>query len=303
MFRSIICMTCLFVSFSAFSADYKVLSWNSFFLPTYLKKAYQVERLPKFINVLENSDYDFILLQEVFTKTAYKRINRAMKAKGYYSSGKPFRRFYKPINSGLIIFSKYPLTDVKIMLFDHLAAEDKFSSKGVLFAKASLPNGDVIQLANTHFQSKSDEKYKNIRKTHINQIQSVFKNVFNDENVPVIFGGDFNIGNNYGEEFSDFMAKFKKLGLTTLPPASRQTYTSDCIVNSLKKLLKPDCEARKQVDFIFHRPSGYHLKSKNRVNSITDLIVIDYKDNYKTKNGHRNMSLSDHMSVEALIDL
>ena len=303
MFRAIIALICLGFYGSAFSANYKVLSWNTFLLPDYLKRTYHNERLPKLIEKLESSDYDFIMLQETFTRSSYKKLNRALQAKGYFTSGKPFRRFYKPFNSGLVIFSKYPLSDVKIMLFDHLAAEDKFSSKGVLFSKATLPTGDKVQLATTHFQAKQGKKYQAIRESHIDQIVDVFRRVFNEKSIPVIFGGDFNIGESYGAEHSSFMRRFKELGLVTTKPASRQVYTSDCVGNSLKKHLKPTCSSRKQVDYIFYRAKGNSSNKELKPSLMSDLIILDFKDRYKTKDGILPLSLSDHMSVEALIDL
>ena len=272
-------------------------------MPDYLKTTYHDERLPGIISILENSDYDFIMLQEAFTKKSFKKLNKALKRKGYYSTGKPFRRFYKPFNSGLVIFSRYPLSDIKIMLFDHLASADKFSSKGVLFALATLPNGEKIQLATTHFQAGRSKKYRAIRETHIDQIEDVFKKVFNNRSVPVIFGGDFNIGESYGSEYKHFEARFKKLGMVTSAPVSRQLYTSDCISNSLKKHLKPECTSRKQVDYIFYRGRESDGFSKSKKNLISDLVIRDFVGAYKTKEGLKRMSLSDHLSVEALIDL
>lgn len=302
MFRPFITLIFLFVSLSASSADLSVLSWNTFLLPSYLKKSYHDERLPSLVEALKSSDQDIIMLQEVFTRKAYKKLYKALKPLGYYSTGKPFRSIYKPFNSGLIIFSKYPLTDIEIMLFDELAADDKFSSKGVLFAKANLPSGEVIQLATTHFQAKHSKKYQDIRKTHITQITQSFKKHI-PSNIPVIFGGDFNIGEHILAERDNLMASFKKLGLSSIKPKGRLRYTSDCIGNSLKRYLRPDCDSRKQVDYIFFRTSISSGVKKMFKDTIGDLLVFDYVGDYMTDDGMKKLSLSDHLCVEAKISL
>lgn len=302
MFRPISFVICLCISLSALGSELSVLSWNTFLMPDYLRKAYHDERLPSLVKALEKSDYDIIMLQEVFTRKSYKKLNKSLSERGYYTTGYPFRSIYKPFNSGLVIFSKFPMSDVEIMLFDKLAAADKFSSKGVLFAKAHLPDGKVVQLATTHFQAKKGEKYRKIRKSHISQIMKSFKKHISPE-MPVIFGGDFNIGSNYGAEADHFFNAFKKLGLATTEPKGHLHYTSDCIGNSLKNHLNPTCDSRKQVDYIFAR-SGKNSSSKN-LNSgeapIGDLLVLDIEADYRTDDGVKRMSLSDHLSVEAKI--
>lgn len=291
----------LFLTMSALTSahELKVLSWNTFLMPSLLKKSFHDERLPHIKDVLKKSDYDIIMLQEVFTNKSYKLLNKELSRLGYHSTGKPFRSVYKPVNSGLVIFSKFPMKDVEIMLFDELAAEDKFSSKGVLFAKIKLPTGEIVQLATTHFQAKRDEKYQKIRSTHITQIENAFKTKIPSK-MKVIFGGDFNITENQKEEYDNFKSNFSSLGLNSKRPSGRLLYTSDCIDNSLKKYLRPDCDSRKQVDYIFVRNINDGTK-KSKLNTVTDLMVLDIEADYKTDDGIRKLSLSDHLSVEASI--
>lgn len=272
----------------AASREFKVLSWNLILLPKIVKNTFHDERLPLIVKALEQSDYDFILLQEVFTEDGYKTISRALNKKGYFNSGHPYRSFLKPVSSGIVTFSKYPLTEIENTPLSHLSGSDFFSSKTIVSATAQISEGLKVRIVNTHLQSQSTEKAIHARVNQLKQIEAGL-----NSNLPTILSGDFNMDNNVEAEknyLSEFTIKNK---FTSLFPKTELKDTVDCERNKLKTYVDTDCKYKRYLDYIFI----------NHLGEVKDLKIKNFEGIYPLDGTSNLFPLSDHYAIEATVTI
>lgn len=104
---------------------------------------------------LKELDYDIICLQELFDEDI--RSIFVTQLSNYHSvlDMRP-QGMFKGVNSGLAIFSKYPLTDIKGYNFPYFRGVETFAQKGFQICKTKI-NGETINIINTHLQSDTYE--------------------------------------------------------------------------------------------------------------------------------------------------
>lgn len=277
-----IALLSLLVTLSLGAKELKALNWNVFLLPGFVQlvmNTYQEERIPLIADFIKEGDYDVAALQEVFTETYYQKLKQRLKDRYPYDTGLPYRTWYKPVNSGLVIFSKYPLTGQKFYPFKRQRHADMFSSKGVQEVKVKVSEYKSFYMVNTHFQARTE--HFEVRK---DQLKLLDEQVLKDKrsgDQTVVVAGDFNI-NLYSEEYKSLLKSAKMRPMTLVGPL---LFTTDAKLNTFK-----DDGRRELIDYIFvQSPKG---KQKQRVLN----PVGDYSD---VKNG----SLSDHMPIEAIIEI
>jgi len=273
-------------------------SWNVSMFPNLIKSTFQKDRLPYIIKFLEKSKSDIIALQEVFSYRCGTKLIKELGKMGYHHTGMPKTKGFLKLNSGLMIFSKYPILRKKFYPFGRLRKEDKFSSKGVLIATIETPSGELFDIATTHFQSKQDQKSIDIREENALVIKDKIYNEYrnNDLNHPLIILGDFNVKRR-SDEFIHFNHFIKGLGLQEIPLKSKLRFSSDCYSNPLKRFLKwkidKDCHSQKQVDYIFIDPSRKYRRYAR------DARLRDIRASYKVLDRKKLYPLSDHHLLQA----
>lgn len=178
----------LFLSFDNYAQEeLSVITWNTYMLPAIARKTNQVERAKLIGEQLNQWDHDVVCLQEMFHKRARKKVIEALKEKYPYYKRANKNSLFK-VSSGLVVFSKYPITDHYYEKYKEKTSIEKYAKKGLQRVIIELPNGQKIQVFNTHLQAKSNEECKEVRKTQVEQIKN---NIL--PNFPTIFCGDFNI--------------------------------------------------------------------------------------------------------------
>ena len=144
--------------------------------------------------------YSVILLQECFDETFQS-------LEGYFPDYHICRGALKGINimnSGLVILSKYPITDVQFYLYkqSNPLTFDIFSEKGILTAQIEI-NGKKIYVMNTHLQSCDFYRYDRYAVLQLDELKQYLTHLrLRDEKY--IVGGDFNI------DIQDFTRMTKK---------------------------------------------------------------------------------------------
>lgn len=173
----------------------RVVSYNIQML-TWMRKSYDL--FEKFI-----IQYDIIFIQEAFENVLIwhgrRKIISLLVKNGYHVKyDKRSLRYL--VSSGLIVASRYPLTQFKFKAFDTHEGPDRFARKGVLTCVTRTPYGDIT-LVNTHLQSAytQDEfpytgSHKKIRLEQLKIFNEILKNI-KDPDMCVI-GGDFNTDDN-----------------------------------------------------------------------------------------------------------
>ena len=115
----------------------KIASWNIQMIPriyapfTKLARKKQKVRTPKIIQYLNSTNFDIIVLQEVFDKSISNKFKTDLKTKYPYCLMPQKEGFTFKLSSGVMILSQYPLELIKHVVFDVSKKSDKGAQKGV----------------------------------------------------------------------------------------------------------------------------------------------------------------------------
>lgn len=174
----------------------KIMSYNINGLPWPIrsgkKKAYEYIANELYNNRENGTGPGIVLIQEGFTNT----VNTIIEKSGYKYVIKPIN-VLGILNSGLYILSDYPIVNAyEISYGTTIAGWDALANKGVLLFSIILPNGEKLNLINTHLNSVnssgvSQEKSFLAQKKQLYIIDNNLKMI--DRNDHTVFGGDFNI--------------------------------------------------------------------------------------------------------------
>ena len=114
----------------------KIASWNIQMIPkvyapfTKLARKKQKVRTPKIIQYLNSTNFDIIVLQEVFDKSISNEFKTDLKIKFPYCLMPQKEGFTFKLSSGVMILSKYPLELVKHVVFNVSKKIDRGAQKG-----------------------------------------------------------------------------------------------------------------------------------------------------------------------------
>lgn len=173
----------LLVATEAMSAPLRVLSYNVWGMPFPIRPAHKkLREAPKIIPQLQA---DILGMQEVFIR----RSKDLAKMKEYphvaFGAGP---KGLKVLGSGLLIASKYPLSNIATMTYKKCSGSDCLARKGALYARVTIPGQGEIDVINTHLNAGSN------RKTKEAQLNQLFDFVSKHRSHrPLILLGDFNL--------------------------------------------------------------------------------------------------------------
>ena len=117
------------------------------------------------------------------------------------------------VKSGLIILSKYPIVSQYRMVYSDrgdlgsmLSDLERSVTKSLMLVQVKISTGQVLWVANTHliadqeYESGKSDHYESQRLSQFIEAMAFIKKIVGSD--PVIFGGDFNMGDSYpGWEF------------------------------------------------------------------------------------------------------
>lgn len=162
-----------------------VLSWNIFQRPSILSDQ-QKQRITPTIEYLKASDCDVLVLQEAFhKKTRMQLIDKLKQVYPHYIG--PGKGGLFKINSGVMVFSKYKLNDVKQKVFKRSSGMDSRAKKSVFSASLQIDTMK-IQILATHLQAEEGIKKNLIRRAQMQDITSLK----DTSSHLIIMAGDFN---------------------------------------------------------------------------------------------------------------
>jgi endonuclease/exonuclease/phosphatase family metal-dependent hydrolase len=128
---------------------------------------------------------DIIHMQEVFIKRA-KDLGR-MKEYPYVAWGDGPKGI-KVLGSGLLIASKYPLSDIDTLTYSACSGSDCLARKGAMYAKVTIPGYGEIDLINTHLNAGTNRKTK---EKQLKQLEDFVASKRSHR--PLLIMGDFNL--------------------------------------------------------------------------------------------------------------
>ena len=272
----------------------KVLSWNIYMLPRKAVRTGQSERAEVIARQLKDTDYDVIVFQEAFDKTARNLLWERLQATFPYQEGpvnlkgSPFRT-----NGGVWIISKYPMNKLGEIKYHVSSGSDMFARKGAMIVQLTK-NGKTYQVVGTHLQSDDSERKSQIRSIQYNQMIAELMQPNRIDSIPQILCGDFNISK---KDYRNYNRLVRSIEPTENPNCDKdicqnvpvigvEQYTWDYTKNDL---IPAPCEVT-TYDYIFVRKDRIGFREVNR-------RVRVFAGSWIRK-GKMKKSLSDHFAME-----
>jgi endonuclease/exonuclease/phosphatase family metal-dependent hydrolase len=233
--------------------------------------------------VLSESDYDVIFFQEAFHSKPRKIIFDNLSRSFPYLAGPANRsKFSLKTNSGLWVFSKYPIISHRSIIYQTRHGIDAFSRKGALLVELNI-HGQLVQVAGTHLQNCGPAWLKKM------QCVEFYERLLKPaqrEGVPQIICGDFNIDRRKESESYEAMLKLLDATDTNHDLAS---FSYDRVDNQLKNEKSAD---RDLIDYILVRDNGAVLTYTTSIRRLTrkwKQTYFDLSDHYSL---HSEMTIS-----------
>lgn len=283
-FILIISFICCFQHFYSQHKDtLNIITWNIYMRPRQIFHNDQLERANEIVKAVLSDSIDVIVFQEIFDRKARKIITKGISTKYKYSIG-PGKGAFLKLNSGVMIFSKYPIEEKSIVYYNECENSDCLAKKAAVFASIKLNENKKINIVGTHLQAIKGNIYTKIRSKQIDIINTLVTRI-KEKQLPIIFTGDFNISK--GDQlFQKLINTFK---------SDEHTLTSDRKYSADKDNEYRIDEKNKDGELIDHI---FLNKNGNQV-SLEKYEVV--KKTYLKKKHHND--LSDHYLVRARIIL
>jgi endonuclease/exonuclease/phosphatase family metal-dependent hydrolase len=170
------------------SQEIKIMAWNIFMVPPVVFKSCQSERAFLIADYIKNINPDIIVLEETFMKDTRAIIYDKLKQLFPFQSAVTKKGFLKA-NSGIWIFSKYPLEKQDFITYKKKKGSDIFARKGATFIELKV-NNKKIQIVGTHTQSLPE--YKQTRMVQFQQLKTEMLEKYLTDSVPQFIIGDLN---------------------------------------------------------------------------------------------------------------
>lgn len=283
---------------SNMAVEVKILTLNVWGIPGISKdREARMEAIVQQL-VTGNEEYDFVFLQEVWSKADYNfiasKVNKVLPYSHTFYSG--------CVGSGLCVLSRSPITEVHYHRFalngypHKLLHGDWWGGKGVALCRTTR-HGVPMLLATTHFHAEynpQEDEYVHHRLTQAFETSELIRFAKKSEEV-LICAGDFNCT---PTDFAYRMVKFYaglvdtytdspcktpgSCGETNQTPANSYTNVKTLITNP----------SGNRIDYIFYQASSTHkVKTK----------LCDQP--WPQRVPQRDFSFSDHEAVRAIVTI
>ena len=186
--------------------DFTCVSYN-IMIPVIepLRNNGQAKRISLIPSALFNMDkkikggIDVICLQELIVPEYRNTMLKEMALFGWKHFSKPLNTTFssgqiKLASGGVVICSKHPILSQHQCVFEtDCEAEDCAASKGVMYCRILLPDGNIVNVFSTHLQAWHSQKARNIRYQQALQTADFIKSLHIPTDEAVVFCGDANI--------------------------------------------------------------------------------------------------------------
>lgn len=254
----------------------KIVSWNIKMVPKALglftksARKKQKDRAPRIIQYLNNTNFDIIILQELFDQSITKKFCQDLSINYPFILSPIKEGFTIKMTSGVMILSRYPYELIAHEIFNISKKTDNSAQKACTLIKINI-NGKKILLGGTHLDSRNEESRISQSKLTKERIITPFIN----DTVPMFLAGDFNV-NKSSTSYDSLSTLF---GLENYPLKDDRPFTFDEFNSWNEKGYKA------WIDFIFYQ------KTK-KIEVLDQYILRPVMTYKKTK-----MDLSDHYQI------
>ncbi len=256
------------------------------------------ERINEIIAKVKTLSPDIVGLSEVWANKSKDRFKNGLKdLLPYYAWDNNTNSFQ--MGSGLLLLSRFPLSNIEFTRYDSLVGFDALSQKGFILATIEI-KGQKVLIAQTHTQADEDDNAIEARRSNFLQLQdgiATYLARYLQPSTPAILIGDLNI---IGEDSSGSPTKeykflseaLNQLQMTdsyrTFYPnaVADPGYTYDAVNDRLIGIFAPKEAANKlkqRLDYMF-------------VRGITPIsVTVPYSDfTFLPPDGKGITDLSDH---------
>jgi endonuclease/exonuclease/phosphatase family metal-dependent hydrolase len=268
---------------SSISDTLKITSWNLHLLPAPVLFRSKKKKRTDFIieNFNSNLENDVLIFQEVFHRKRRKQLIKGLsQTYPYYTKivNKANHKLLKT-NSGLVIFSKLPLEEIKTIKFNDCSDSDCMAFKGAQLVNIKF-NQKEIFIINTHLNS---EPPRSIAIEQMKLIKDSLAKLAYAKSPYVFIGGDFNINKSDSSNYCKMIKIFK----------TKNKFHFDISKNttSIKKV-------KNTLDYILIYNS---IESKINLRSYKYLIGPEWKKDNTKKVYGKTVGLSDHYPVQSIL--
>lgn len=176
-------------------ASLSILLYNVWNLPSCLTDGNSRARAAKIGQYL--TEYDVIVLNEAFVNKPV--LLAALDAAGSHPHRKRLgRQFYTPLDSGIVVLSRYPIVASAAQHFRRRAGVDILAAKGIVFVRLQLSPTRQLDLYGTHAQAGAAPSHQRARAAQAAQISNFIDAhsplLERTEARPVVLTGDLNMG-------------------------------------------------------------------------------------------------------------
>jgi endonuclease/exonuclease/phosphatase family metal-dependent hydrolase len=219
---------------------------------------------------------DVIVFQEAFDGVAVRILRRRLKVAYPYDMGFQNRKLvtYKKAG-GVLIFSKYPLTEIESIKYTQCKGIDCAGHKGSMLVEVAHPAGR-FQLLGTHMQAGGSRELK---ESQYAEAAALLKR-HQQPGIPQFAAGDFNTKKGKPVLYDSLV---RALDAQDGDISGDLKYTSDHMLNDMEEY---DTTRRNLIDFIFIRPNG-----------VTPVSTRRYIRQFEQRWHPRHKDLSDHFAV------
>jgi endonuclease/exonuclease/phosphatase family metal-dependent hydrolase len=259
-----------------------ITSWNIHLLPApiffWSRKKKRTELIINHFK--EQQENDVLLFQEVFQKNRRKQIIKGLSGIYPYhtqivnsAKGKLFKT-----NSGLLTFSKTPITEVNNINYENCSGSDCMAYKGAQMLSTKF-NGQLIYIINTHLNS---EPPRTIALNQIKMINDSLSEYAFKKSPYVFIGGDLNINISDSLNYQQMIRLFKTNNINHLDIVKNES-SIDVATSTLDYI------------FIYNSIESNLISKKYKY-----LIGPEWKKGTTKKIYNKTVGYSDHYPVQSI---
>lgn len=229
------------------------------------------------------SGYDIVIMEELFDKDLRKTMIAAMQNYYPYHSKVVGHHTTKLLNGGVMIFSKWPILKEDQIVYRACGDIDCFAAKGAAYISINKL-GAIYNVFGTHLQAANANGGNLARKNQLIELHEFIQNKNIPPDLPVLIGGDFNIGAK-PEEINNLLNTLHVSLISNIG----HPYSVDSTINTMMSN-----HSRRRLDYVFS--SREFKKPKSEFNKIFILRDLDNEKMWP------DFDLSDHFPVVGYFD-
>jgi len=219
---------------------------------------------------------DVVIFQEAFDGVAVRILKKKLAATYPYNMGFQNRKVisYKRAG-GVLMFSKYPLTEIESIKYSQCKGIDCAGNKGSMLVEVAHPAGK-FQLLGTHMQAGGSKELKESQYAEAGALLRRHEQA----GVPQFAAGDFNTKKGKPILYDTLV---RAMGAEDGDISGDLHFTSDHSLNDMEEY---DTTKRNIIDYVFFRGNGVKPVSETR-----------YIRKFEQRWDAKHVDLSDHFAM------